>query len=786
MTLRRLRWGTLAEATDVIGSIMACKVFLHAAAVLWLAGSLAAEQLRFDAADEWRTWRLPLGIVALDDAGVIRPVEIRKNVDPVRDAAAFGGGIRAAGSNALAAARAIDGDRLTGWDPDLADDPDDWWIEIDLGRAVAARRVALTFLESAPPCALFDVLLSTGEPAIDVVGNPIEGSLVYRVKERFKENQRHQIALDLDPARDPFVQFIRVEMLDCGVGSALAEVEVEAIGDNLSLDLAAKGGDLEIIVDIDGFGDAASFANSLPLADGRFSLWTENRRINRSVDVISRMTLDLGAVYWVDLVRIVGNFLSRPGQFRFNFDRYEVLTSDGSLAPNGTRIWHRQFAGKATMANRQLGIANHHFAPIRTRYVRIEWVFWDAACAAACVGCGIVPPCQFWGGTRELQIFGEGYPQRVMLHSPLIDLGGDKQVHTIRWQADAPAGTRVEVRSRTGNDLQMDITYHDKNGRVVTERKYNKLIPSFKGRIDTALSPGANWSPWSKLYLQPGEPFASPSPRQYAELDVALVSERPNVGAALDWLEIEFGDPVAQEVVGEIFPVEVQPGERTEFAYYIRPQRVAGRGFDHLEVESSAPIEFVEVLVEGEVVEATPTPTEGGLAIALAAPVKSRQLVELRFAGTVFVDATRFDAFIAQGSADALLRQRVDVGDAYAEIASSTNAVRLPVGARLLANVAMGPLALTPNGDGVNDALRVEFDLVNVLAARWIGLRIFDLAGRLVWVREEEGEAGGRAWVWDGRGSWGAQVTPGLYVAELRVEGDEESYSRRRVVAVAY
>ena len=777
---------TPAAAIDVIGDTMACKVFLHAAAVLWLAGSLAAEQLRFDAADEWRTWRLPLGIVVLDDAGVIRPVEIRKNVDPVRDAAAFGGGIRAAGSNALTATRAIDGDRLTGWSPDLADDLDDWWIEIDLGRAVAARRVALTFLESAPPCALFDVLLSTGEPAIDVVGNPIEGSLVYRVKERFKENQRQQIALDLDPVRDPFVQFIRVEMLDCGAGAALAEVEVEAIGDNLSLDLATKGGDLEIIVDIDGFGDAASFANSLPLADGRFSLWTENRRINRPVDVISRMTLDLGAVYWVDLVRIVGNFLSRPGQFRFNFDRYEVLTSDGSLAPNGTRIWHRQFAGKATTSNRQLGIANHHFAPIRTRYVRVEWVFWDAACAAACVGCGIVPPCQFWGGTRELQVFGEGYPQRVMLHSPLIDLGGDKQVHAIRWRADAPVGTRVEVRSRTGNDLQMDITYHDKNGRVVTERKYNKLIPSFKGRIDTALSPGANWSPWSKLYLQPGEPFASPSPRQYAELDIALVSEQPDVGAALDWLEIEFGDPVAQEVVGEIFPVEVQPGERTEFAYYIRPQRVAGRGFDHLEVESSAPIEFVEVLVEGEAVEATAEPTEGGVAIALAAPVKSRQLVELRFAGTVFVDATRFDAFIAQGPADALLRQRVDVGDAYAEVASSTNAVRLPVGARLLANVAMGPLALTPNGDGVNDELRVEFDLVNVLAARWIGLRIFDLAGRLVWVREEEGEAGGRAWVWDGRGSWGAQVTPGLYVAELRVEGDEESYSRRRVVAVAY
>ena len=74
--------------------------------MLWLASALSAESLRFDAAREWQTWPLPLGIVALDAAGVIRPVEIRKNPDPVRDAAAFGGGIHAAGSNAPAAARA--------------------------------------------------------------------------------------------------------------------------------------------------------------------------------------------------------------------------------------------------------------------------------------------------------------------------------------------------------------------------------------------------------------------------------------------------------------------------------------------------------------------------------------------------------------------------------------------------------------------------------------------------------------------------------------------------------
>ena len=766
--------------------LKAVQAILCSWVVLGLSAAVAAEQIRFDTVEQWREWPLPMGIVQLDATGTVRPVEIRKNVDPVRNAAAFGGGIRAAGSNAFAAARLIDGDASTGWSPDPTANPEDWWVEIDLGRAVAARRIMLVFAQEAPALALFDVFLSTGEPAVDVVGNPIEGSLIYRTKQRFKENTRHRITIELDPVRDPLLQFIRFEALGLVPRAELVEVEVEAIGDNMALDLLAKGGGLELIVDIDGFGDAASFANVLPLADGRFSLWSENRRINRSVNVISRMTLDLGAVYWVDLVRIVGDFLSRPGQFRFNFDRYEVLTSDGSLAPDGTRIWHKQFAGKASQSNRQLGIANHHFATTKTRYVRVEWVFWDAACAAACTGCGIVPPCQFWGGTRELQVFGAGHPSRVVFSSPLIDLGSDKQVQTLRWGADAPAGSHLEVRSRSGNELQLQVTYHDKNNKEVTAKKYGKLIPSFKGRIDTAFSAGGDWSPWSNIYLRPGEAFQSPMPRRYMEVQVALVSERLERGVQLDWLQIEFDNPLAQQVLGEIFPVQVQPGKQTEFAYYIQPRQIAGTGFDRLLLETSAPVEFTGVWVDGERQEVVVEETDTGFAVTLPAPIRESKLLELRFVGTVFVDATRFDAFLADSRGAALARQRVDSGDAYAEVVSSTNAVRLPVGPQLLANVSIEPRILTPNADGVNDVLRVEFDLVNVLAPRLVGLRVFDMAGRLLQVLEEQGLAGDRALVWDGRAQDGVRVPPGLYVAELRIDGDGGIQSRRRVISVAY
>ena len=66
----------------------------------------------------------------------------------------------------------FDGDESTGWAPENAL-PEDRWLELDLGRAVAAESIELVFAADAPPFALFDLMLSTGEPAVDLVANPI-------------------------------------------------------------------------------------------------------------------------------------------------------------------------------------------------------------------------------------------------------------------------------------------------------------------------------------------------------------------------------------------------------------------------------------------------------------------------------------------------------------------------------------------------------------------------------------------------------------------------------------
>ena len=105
--------------------------------------ALSADQVRFDTAREWQSWKVPTGAVEITPDGRLRPVESRKEIKATLNAADFGGGIRAAGSNLPDASLVLDGDLQSGWGPDPADPPEDWWLEVDLGRGISARRVTL-------------------------------------------------------------------------------------------------------------------------------------------------------------------------------------------------------------------------------------------------------------------------------------------------------------------------------------------------------------------------------------------------------------------------------------------------------------------------------------------------------------------------------------------------------------------------------------------------------------------------------------------------------------------
>ncbi len=778
--------------------------FHMALAAVLILGSypLAADQLRYDSARDWRQWEdLPLGAVELTPSGTIQLTKIEKGIDAVRDLGEFGGGIRNAGSNLNTARLAIDGNPETSWAPDPETDPGEWFIEIDLGRAVSAKSVTLVFDAEAPPFELFDLLLSTGEPETDFIAAPIEGSLVYRVKERIKENTHHRVTYQIEQIDEEPIQFIRFEPLLLVPDARLTEIEVETIGDNIALGLLERGGSVDININL-ASNESQPLGKARALFDGDlYERWRAGTASRGLTDILAHMVLDLGAVYWVDQTRIIGGVVVRSGfgggittrhyvhRRRWDFRFYEFMTSDGSLSPDGTRLWTKHFSGASPGSQTSKGLVDHNFDLLPTRFVRIFWKYWDTSCYSLQRlgeegGINRVPGCGAGGTTDEIQIFGEGFPSEIDFRSPLIDLGAGKNLNSVEWGGDEPPGTRIEIRTRTGNEILETYSYYDKNGKEVTERKYNKLIPSFKGPIDTTLTAGGDWSAWSRIYSFSGEAFLSPSPRRYLEVDVRMTSDSPTVGASLDHLAVNFTQPLAGRVLGEISPQQTLPGVLTEFTYYLRPENASG--FDRLAVESDTPVQFTSVAHNGTALDAQIDTTASGFLVHLPNRIRTDQLIELKFASSVFRQSTRFDVFLQDSGQDESVRQRVDPGDATDLVESSTNIVSLPISQELLANMSFSSKAITPNDDGVNDELTLEIALVNVLAPRPLRLRLYDLAGRPVYDRGEDSLAGHRKLIWDGRDSHGDRVAPGLYVLEVLVEGDAGDEKIQALISVAY
>ena len=766
-----------------------------------MAAPSKSQQVRYDSARDWRQWQLPIGAVDLLPEGTIVPTRIRNSPDAVRDLDRFGGGIRKAGSNLQQAENIIDGDLSTGWAPNPDDDPSEWFIEVNLGRAISAHSVTLVFDADAEPFELFDLLLSTGEPETDFIAAPIPGSLIYRVKERFKENDRHRVTFEFENVDDTPIQYVRFEPLLITPGARLVEVEVEAIGDNISMGLIDRGGTIDININLANT-ESQPLGNAISLVDGdlyqRWRAGTASRGLN---DILAHMILDLGAVYWVDQVRIIGGVVVRSGfgggittrhyisKRRWDFRFYEFMTSDGSIAPDGSRIYTKHFSGASPSSETSRGLVDHHFERIPTRYVRIFWKYWDTSCfslfsAGENSAAGTIPGCAAGGTTDEIQIFGEGYPQQVRFTSPLIDLDSGRNLNSVEWGGDIPPGTRVEIRTRTGNEVNEVYTFYDKNGKQVTQKRYDKLIPSFRGAIDTSITPGDDWSPWSNIYAASGDPFQSPSPRRYMEMDVHLVSNSPDVSATLDYLAVNYTQPLARRAVGEITPRQAMPGEETEFTYYLRPEDTVG--FDRIAVESTSPARFVDVSLNGATLTAQADTTEAGFLVHLPNRIRRDELLELRFTSSVFLQSTRFDVFLQDSRQDASVRQRVDPGDASEAIESSTNVVSLPVSRSLLANVTLSARTITPNGDSVNDALQVDIDLVNVLEERPLSLQIYDLAGTVRYENVLDGLAGQQSLRWDGVDQYDQRVEPGLYLLRISVQGDAGEESLQHLISVAY
>ena len=166
-------------------------------------------------------------------------------------------------------------------------------------------------------------------------------------------------------------------------------------------------------------------------------------------------------------------------------------------------------------------------------------------------------------------------------------------------------------------------------------------------------------------------------------------------------------------------------------------------------------------------------------------------LVEVQFESQNFREGIEFRSFVRSSNGDAGVFQRVDTSskDATELVDSSTARVGLmALSGSLIQDVAMRAI-FTPNGDGINDELVVQFALLKVLEERPLGVDFYDLSGRLVGRAlglGGAGKVGPQEFRWNGRDPSGALVPPGMYLCRIVVEADQGDSELMRIVNVAY
>jgi hypothetical protein len=106
---------------------------------------------------------------------------------------------------------------------------------------------------------------------------------------------------------------------------------------------------------------------------------------------------------------------------------------------------------------------------------------------------------------------------------------------------------------------------------------------------------------------------------------------------------------------------------------------------------------------------------------------------------------------------------------------------------KLVGEIRINTRFITPNGDGINDALDVFFNVLQITVPAPVTFAVYDLAGEHVYTafRADLG-IGPVNFAWDGKRDDGSALLPGTYIWSLRVESDAFEEVHTGTIAIAY
>ena len=403
----------------------------------------------------------------------------------------------------------------------------------------------------------------------------------------------------------------------------------------------------------------------------------------------------------------------------------------------------------------------------------------------------------------EFEIYGKGFTPTANYVSNVIDLGGAAALGDLSWEAEVDAGARIDSSMRAGADADPNTYWRntfrgdertrlDTRGRVLTLRSYNRLETAQQAGITPDTE---NWEGWSAAYDLDlvSAPLQGMRPRQFVQLRAQFQSE-VEAGGRLNFLQFAVSQPPAASLVlAESSPVRAVTGVSTEFTYLLLPRLAADDlGFDTIEIDTPTraagvdAVRFSGEAVDFEIVRLD----ERGFEVVVPRVDQSRdgELVEIVFRSQVFKFGTLFSGRVYDSTRPLEVRQVVTPGEVVELVEGNTLSVGLAeLDGRVIGALRLLPAAFTPNGDRVNDQVRIEYDLLNVAGDAEAALVVYDLRGtRVGEVLRGPAQSGRYATTWDGRDPAGALLAPGLYVLRLEVETDGGTRGRERIVSLVY